>query len=104
MSYEIIIEDCIVDNGYGEHSAEIYIDVEAIIEDTSFNAYNIAGILQTYKSKAITDINIISATAFLIGNNGIELGELELDSNDVLKYITKDELLNKVINLYNNDI
>lgn len=104
MSYEIIIEDCIVDNGYGEHSAEIYVDVEPIIEDCSFDAYNYLGGLQFYGGYQIVDIKILTGTAFLIGNNGVELGEIELDEQDILKHVTKEALLKELIRLYNDDI
>lgn len=89
------------DDGYGVKDGDLVVECEPVFEDTRYSAYDETGMLATYgSSKALTGVKILGATVFLIGNNGVELGECELDAEDVLKNYPwiEEELIEKMLN------
>jgi hypothetical protein len=97
MSYELEFmgDDYItVDTGYGEYGADLIVEVEPVYEDLRFDAHGPGGTLQTYgDANALVGVNVLGATAFVIGNNGVELGEMELDEEDLKKHGIDEEVL-----------
>jgi hypothetical protein len=85
MSYEYEIEDVEYDTGYGVERGNIMVECEAIIEDGRFDAHNEAGNSQTYGGDYVGGVKVLDATLYLIGNNGVELGEVEFTQADLFK-------------------
>ncbi len=84
MSYEYEIEDLEYDTGYGVQVGNLYVECEAILEDGSFDAYNSAGNLQSYGGYEVTGVKVVHANLLLLGNNGVELGEVDFDNSKEL--------------------
>ena len=85
MSYEYEIDDIEYDTGYGEQMGTLMVECESIIEDCRFDAHNIAGELATFGGNCVGGVKVLGATLFLIGNNGVELGEVEFSGDELLK-------------------
>jgi len=82
MSYEYEFDDVEYYDDYGV----LYLEVEPVFEDQMFDGYNGFGALQTYgDAHALADISILSATVFLYGDDGEEVGEVNLEPEEVLK-------------------
>jgi len=100
MSYTVEFNDMEYDTGYGVHCGDLVIEVSPVFTDESFDAFNGAGVLQRYGSvKTLTGVELEDACLFLIGNNGVELGEVSFDSiEDLTKQygITEDDLLEAI--------
>lgn len=78
MSFEYEIDD--VD--YNDQNGTLFIEVEPILENSSFSAYNEFGTLHEYdEGPVLSGVNIIGATLYLVGNNGEEVGEINFDDN-----------------------
>lgn len=103
MSYTIEIEDIELDRGYGPEYGVLQLEVSPIFTDERFDAHNGFGDLQLYgNSNALTDFEIDDAVIFLIDRDGGEYAEIDGFSDDEIfdKYIEKDDLLDKLINLH----
>lgn len=77
MSYEIEIDDVEFDTGYGVHSGTLVVEYEPTSESGP---------------------HILGATLFLIGNNGVELGEYTFSHDDAINEFRwlEEYLLNKL--------
>ena len=95
MSYEFEFDDIHYDTGYGEQSGDLIVEVEPVYTDESFGAHNAAGQPQTYGGMKLTGVEVLDATLFLVGNNGQELGEVDL-TDQLERYINMDDLLELV--------
>jgi len=107
MSYELDFSDEMYDTGYGEIGGDLIVEVEAIIEDTSFDAYNAAGVLETFGGDSVVGFKVLGATFFGIGNNGVELGEYTFDSLSELQSefgISEDTILEMVQGQVDRDL
>lgn len=90
------------DTGYGVQYGDLYLDAYPIYTDESFDAHGPGGTLQRYgDSNALTDFEIESGTLFLVGNNGVELGEVELSHDEILELVDHDEILQDLIKKHN---
>jgi hypothetical protein len=100
MSYEFDFDNVQYDDGFGVKDGHLVLECEPVFEDTRYTAHDETGMLATYgSSKALTGVNILGATVFLIGNNGVELGEAELDHDEVMKTYPwiEGELIDKLL-------
>ena len=98
MSYELDFDNIEYDRGYGIQCGTLVIEVEPIFTDESFDAHGPGGNLQLYgDTNALTDFEILGATMFFVGNNGEELGEMEMDSDTVLKLVSHAWIFERLI-------
>lgn len=98
MSFEYHIDDVEYDTGYGVQHGTLVVEVDPVVADQSFDAYNGMGVLQSYGGMGLEDVEVLGATLFLVGNNGEELGEVEFpgtESLDSFKWLQED-LFNRV--------
>ena len=96
--FELEYNDIEHDTGYGVYSGDLYLDVYPIYTNETFHAHGPGGNLQRYgDSNALTDFEIESGTLFLVGNNGVELGEIELSHSEILELVDHDTILQDLI-------
>ena len=97
---ELEINDINYDTGYGVHNGDLYITINPILENQDFDFDGPQG-LSTHKvGNQLVDFKIESATLFLVGNNGAEIGEVELNESEVLKLVNKDYIFKELTKVY----
>lgn len=102
MSYELTFEDIKYDTGYGEECGEMIIELDTTITDESFD--HLFGKREQYD----VDFTIIYCELFLIGNNGVDLGQVSFDPkkeiSDIYKLVSKADIMYQLLYQYGEEL
>lgn len=89
---ELKIQYCDIDYKDQELNGTLYLDVEAITEDQSFDAYNGAGLLQNYGGSAVVGFKVYSAYFETAQGAELELEEQDIKQDQYLSEYVIDKL------------